>query len=76
MARGRQGEVEVKAEVEQRGYGRCGRVGVRRKAKGDVENVKDKGMRFIASELGLNLSLNLPLGLNLILPLKLRLKGV
>jgi hypothetical protein len=36
-----------------------------------AENVKDKGMRFIVSELGLNLSLNL--NLNLILPLRLRL---
>ncbi len=38
-------------------------------AKGQVENVKDKGMRLIASELGLNLALNLPLDL----PLWLRL---
>jgi hypothetical protein len=62
----------------------AGRVEVRRaakvEAKGEVENVKDKGMRLIASELGLNLDLNLPLGLNLnlnlILPLRLRLTGV
>jgi hypothetical protein len=40
-------------------------------AKGQVENVKDKGMRLIASELGLNLDLNLPLDLTL--PLWLRL---
>ena len=47
-------------------------------AKGEVEKVKDKGTRLIASELGLNLDLNLPLGLNLnlILPLWLRLRGV
>ena len=68
MARGREGEVEAKVEQE------AGRLEARSEV--EVENMKDKGMRFIASELGLNLSLNLPLGLNLILPLKLRLKGV
>jgi hypothetical protein len=41
-------------------------------AKGEVENVKDKGMRLIVSELGLNLDLNLPLGLNLDLSLPVR----
>lgn len=62
----------------------AGRVEVRRapkvEAKREGENVKDKGMRLIASELGLNLDLNLPLGLNLnlnqILPLKLRPRSV
>jgi hypothetical protein len=44
------------------------------KAKGEVENVKDKGMRLIASELGLNLDLNLALGLNLDIRLPMRLR--
>jgi len=49
-----------------------GRLEARSEVK--VENVKDKGMRFIASELGLNLSLNLPLGLNLILAAEVEAK--
>lgn len=51
------------------GHGRKAKAKV--EAKGQVENVKDKGMRHIASELGLNLDLNLPLDLTL--PLWLRL---
>ena len=51
------------------GHGRKAKAKV--EAKGQVENVKDKGMRLIASELGLNLDLNLPLDLTL--PLWLRL---
>ena len=51
MARGREGEVEAKVEQE------AGRLEARSEV--EVENMKDKGMRFIASELGLNLSLNL-----------------
>jgi hypothetical protein len=47
-------------------------------AKVEVENLKDQGMRLMASWLGLNLDLNLPLGLNLDLsiPLSLRPTGV
>jgi hypothetical protein len=51
------------------GHGRKAKAKV--EAKGQVENVKDKRMRLIASELGLNLDLNLPLDLTL--PLWLRL---
>ena len=55
------------------GHGRKAKAKV--EAKGQVENVKDKGMRLIASELGLNLvlDLNLNLPLDLTLPLWLRL---